>query len=106
MTSLRLDKPWRTRGEVARVPGQLGVFELADESGQVLLIGVADARSLFGLRSAIDDAFVQVDAAVKFRFESTAAYHTRYRELLMVYRADHGRLPVANPPLRLGTLHP
>lgn len=104
--ALRLDKPWRTRDEAGRLPGQLGVFELADATGNVLFIGVADARSLFGLRSAVADAFAAVAGAVQFRVESTSSYHTRYRELLMVYQADHGTLPVANAPMRLGRLHP
>lgn len=103
---IRLNKPWRARTELARVPGQVGVFELADEAGHVCFIGVADARSLFGLRSAIEAGFTAVPAAVSFRFESTSAYHTRYRELLMVHKADHGELPQANAPMRLGTLHP
>lgn len=106
MVSLRLEKPWRPRADVPRVPGQVGVFQLADADGEVLFIGVADARSLFGLRSAIDDALSRIPDAVSFRFESTSAYHTRYRELLMVYQADHGGLPAGNPPVRLGTLHP
>jgi hypothetical protein len=101
-----MDKPWRPCADVVQVPGQLGVFQLADAAGEVLFVGVADARSRFGLRSAIQDAFMRIPAAVSFRFESTSAYHTRYRELLMVHQADHGRLPSENPPMRLGTLHP
>ena len=104
--ALRIDKPWRPREEAAKLPGQLGVFELADTGGNVLFIGVADARSLFGLRSAVGEAFEKVAGAVKFRIESTSSYHTRYRELLMVYQADHGVPPAANVPMRLGTLHP
>jgi hypothetical protein len=104
--ALRINKPWRARSEAAQVPGQLGVFQLANAAGEILYIGVADARSLFGLRSAIADGFTMVEGATCFRFESTSAYHTRYRELLMVYQADHGGLPRANPAMKLGTLHP
>ncbi|MBM4202801.1 MAG: hypothetical protein FJ194_01445 [Gammaproteobacteria bacterium] len=103
---LCIDKPWQPREEAAKLPGQLGVFELADPSGKVLFIGVADARSLFGLRSAVGEAFETVAGAVQFRVESTSSYHTRYRELLMVYQADQGALPAANAPMRLGRLHP
>ena len=104
--SIRLDKPWRPRAEVVHLPGQLGVFQLADTSGAICFIGVADARSLFGLRSAVQAAFEQVPEASSFRIESTSAYHTRYRELLMIHVADHGALPPANPPIVLGRLHP
>lgn len=104
--SIRLEKPWRPRAEVSQLSGQLGVFQLADHDDQVVYIGVADARSLFGLRSAVDDAFKRLVDAVQFRVESTSAYHTRYRELLMVHVADHGALPPDNPKIALGRLHP
>lgn len=104
--SIRLEKPWRPRAEALQLSGQLGVFQLADNDGQVVYIGVADARSLFGLRSAVDDAFNRLATAVQFRVESTSAYHTRYRELLMIHVADHGALPPANPTIALGRLHP
>ncbi len=53
--AVRLDKPWGTftEQEVARVGGQLGVFELADEQGNVVYIGGAGGRSLFGLRGEL-----------------------------------------------------
>ena len=104
--SIRLEKPWRPRAEALQLSGQVGVFQLADHDGQVLYIGVADARSLFGLRSAVADAFNRLASAVQFRVESTSAYHTRYRELLMIHVADHGVLPPANPKIALGRLHP
>jgi len=104
--SIRLDKPWRPRVEAPQLSGQLGVFQLADASGLVMYIGVADARSLFGLRSAVQDAFERVPAACQYRVESTSAYHTRYRELLMIHVAEHGFLPPANPQIELGRLQP
>ena len=104
--SIRLEKPWRPRAEAPQLSGQLGVFQLADNEDQVVFIGVADARSLFGLRSAVADAFSRLTDAVQFRVESTSAYHTRYRELLMMHVADHGALPTANPKIALGRLHP
>lgn len=104
--SIRLEKPWRPRSEALQLSGQLGVFQLADADGVLVYIGVADARSLFGLRSAVADAFERLPMAVQFRVESTSAYHTRYRELLMIHVADHGALPPANPKIALGRLHP
>ncbi|MCP5181520.1 MAG: hypothetical protein H6993_03725 [Pseudomonadales bacterium] len=104
--ALTIDKPWRPADQVPQVPAQLGVFELADAAGVVVFIGVADARSLFGLRGAVADALQAVPGAAGFRYESTSAYHTRYRELLMVHQATHGALPVHNAPMQLGRLQP
>jgi hypothetical protein len=99
--SVRLNKPWRPLQAdlVAGLPGQLGVFEFADEHHAVIFIGRADARSRFGLRSAIAEAHATIPMARSFRVEITAAYHTRHLELLMAHQADHGALPVCNPPM-------
>ena len=53
---MRSDKPWLPLEEtqLERIGAQLGVFELGDESGRVLYIGAADARSLFGLRGELE----------------------------------------------------
>ncbi|MGI9643079.1 MAG: DUF7508 domain-containing protein [Acidimicrobiia bacterium] len=105
----RLTGTWRdgTEAVVAALPGQLGVFELAGDDGRTLFIGCADARSLFGLRSAVSAALAEVVDATRFRVEVTTAYHTRWRELLMVHRADHGALPRYNEqPPGLGRLSP
>ena len=50
---LRLDKPWRplTAEVVDRLPGQLGVYQIADAKGTIVYIGQAGARTAFGLRS-------------------------------------------------------
>ncbi len=103
---LHLDKPWIPLDEanVARIPGQLGVYQLADEGGQVQYIGFAGGRSLFGLRSELR---ARTGAAHSFRYEVNMQYQTRYRELLMLHRGAHGELPLLNqaePPLRLGRL--
>ena len=52
---LRLTKPWLdfTPERVAKVSGQLGVYQLATDDGSVLYIGYAGGRSLFGLRSEL-----------------------------------------------------
>ena len=53
--AIRLNKPWRALGnaEVASLPGQLGVYEIADGNGGVRFIGMAGGRSLFGLRGEL-----------------------------------------------------
>ena len=52
---LRLDKPWQplTAEAATRLPGQLGVYQVADAKGAILYIGQAGARSPFGLRSEL-----------------------------------------------------
>lgn len=91
---LHLDKPWLplTAEEVARLPGQMGVFQLADEGGRIIYIGFAGGKSLFGLRSELEK---RLRAAARFRFEVNNQYQTRWRELLMLHQA-HGALPALN----------
>jgi hypothetical protein len=107
---IRLAKPWTPLAPepIRALPGQLGVFELADGEARVLQIGYAGGRSLFGLRSAIDDARRQHRGAVSFRYEVTMQYLSRYQELLMLHKADHGTLPEGNAGERmtLGRLSP
>ena len=93
--AVELTKPWLDLNDeaVAKLPGQLGVYELADEAGQTIYIGFAGGRSLFGLRSELE---VHLGQAQKFRVEVTNAYRTRHRELLMAYHARHGVYPAAN----------
>ena len=107
--SIRLDKPWIPLGPdaVARVWGQLGVYEIADESGQVVFIGYAGGHSRFGLRGELESRCRTEPQGRAFRYEVNMSYLTRYRELLMAFEADHGRLPAQNErPSRLGRLHP
>jgi hypothetical protein len=107
--AVRCTSQWRgiDAASLAALPGQLGVFEFADASGDVIFIGRADARSLFGLRSEIAARAAEIAEARSLRLEITTAYHTRYLELLMVHRADHGALPRCNAPMpSLGRLSP
>lgn len=110
--AIRITKPWSplTRENASALPGQLGVYELADESGQVVAIGFAGGRSLFGLRGELLKMVeAPPEAATQFRVEVNTVYQTRYRELLMVHVADHGALPAfnrENPPENLGRLSP
>ncbi len=108
---LRLDKPWQplTAETAARLPGQLGVYQVADGHGAVLYIGQAGARSPFGLRSELQREFNERGAGCQFRVEVNQQYRSRWFELLMVHQADHGNLPpdnARNPPPNLGRLSP
>jgi hypothetical protein len=95
---------------VRALPGQLGVYQLADSTGRIVHIGFAGGRSLFGLRSELERALAERSGgAVRFRTEVNQQYTSRYQELLMLHVADHGSLPVVNqadPPPRLGRLSP
>jgi len=107
--AVRSTKPWRPIDSAAleALPGQLGVFELADANGEVVFIGCADARTLFGLRGEVAARAAAAPEARAFRIEVTTAYHTRHLELLMAFQADHGRLPIRNEPVpSLGRLSP
>jgi hypothetical protein len=107
---LRLDKPWLPlcREALARLPGQLGVYQIADTEGDVVFIGFAGGRSRFGLRGELQAQLERRgEGRHRFRCEVNMQYTTRHRELLMLHRADHGRLPAENPePPRLGRLRP
>jgi hypothetical protein len=108
---LRLDKPWRplTAEEAGRLPGQLGVYQIADAKGAVLYIGQAGARATFGLRSELQREFAERGPGCQFRVEVNMQYRSRWFELLMVHKADHGSLPpdnARNPPPNLGRLSP
>ncbi len=106
---VRLGKPWTplTPEAAAAVGGHLGVYELADVDGGVVRVGYAGGASRFGLRGVLADHAARGDAAA-FRYEVTTSYLSRYRELLMVHLADHGRLPDGNAdePGRVGRLRP
>jgi hypothetical protein len=109
---VRLEAPWRqlSSAEVARLRGQLGVYELADGDGRTVLIGCAGGRCPFGLRGELERHLEEAGrtGARQFRVEVTMAYLSRWRELLMVHHHDHGSLPHLNPedPARLGRLSP
>ena len=103
---LHLDKPWQelTAERVAKLPGQMGVFQLGTDSGEVTYIGFAGGKSLFGLRSELQK---RIGAAPRFRYEVNNQYQTRWRELLMLHQAAHGALPELNrrePVPKLGRL--
>jgi hypothetical protein len=106
-----MTKPWAplTPEMVERLSSQLGVYQIQDSSGQVVFIGYAGGRSLFGLRGELKKELAGRDVGHSFRFEVNMQYMTRYKELLMVHAADHGELPMDNRksrPPRLGRMNP
>lgn len=107
---MRLTEPWLTRDEaLACLHGNLGVFQLADSAGKVVFIGFAGGLSKFALLGEVREAFEVHGIATQVRYEITSAYHTRYRELLMLHIADHGAWPTLNDDtsdITLGQLSP
>jgi hypothetical protein len=83
------------------------VYQLGDATGTVVRSGYAGGASRFGLARVLGDPATAGDA-VRFRYEFTTAYLSRYRELLMVHLADHGHLPPGNQDEvgGVGRIHP
>ena len=108
---IRLEKPWvdLTTENITPLPAQLGVYHIADADGTLLVIGYAGGRELFGMRSALERELEKLDGEPgQFRFEFNHNYMSRFDELLMIHRADHGDLPAANDAeaTRVGRLSP
>ncbi len=107
---MRLTKPWLdSAAALALLHGNLGVFQLGDAQGRVVFIGYAGGNSKFGLQGAVREALAAHSDATSVRYEITTAYHTRYRELLMLHIADFGAQPAGNDAedgVTLGQLSP
>ena len=84
----------------------MGVYQLADSSGEVCYIGFAGGLSLQGLRCEVVERAAALPGVSHYRVEVTTAYQTRFRELLMVHIADHGEYPQHNDEIKLGRLNP
>jgi len=105
--SVRLEKPWIqfSKERISSLAGHLGVYQLGNAEKEIIYIGLADARSKFGLRGELEKWFGEPALAINFfRFEVTMAYRTRYLELIQVFLSDFGRLPEANIHLDVKTL--
>ena len=107
-----MDKPWVPLNEesLATIASHLGVYQLANDAGEILYIGVADARTRFGLKGELAKAMdAPLAGATRFRVEVNMSYRTRHAELLQAFQHDYGRLPEANTdidPRMLGRLRP
>src|SRR5262252_867957 len=97
--SIRLEKSWidLTQENVAELRAELGVYQIADERGEVVFIGYAGGRSLFGLKGELQSALGRYRGRkLRFRVEVTSQYLSRHEELLMIHKHDHGDLPRDN----------
>lgn len=105
--AVRLNKTWvpLDKEHVDKVAAHLGVYQLGNKRGDILYIGVADARSRFGLKgeltSQLNDKFTD---ATCFRIEVNMSYRTRHLELLQAFVHDHERLPACNIEIDMASL--
>jgi hypothetical protein len=113
-----LNKPWTPYrpGDERALPGNLGVYEIGDDAGNVLYVGYAGGRTRFGLRETIPACFDAMNPnpvlrarARAYRYEVNQMYMTRWIDLLTRHRDAHGRPPEGNeassePLPRLGRL--
>ena len=106
--SIRLEKPWLPldRDHIDRLLGQLGVYQIVDADDRIVYMGFAGGRSLFGLRSELQAELEKRGPGFRFRYEVNMQYQTRWRELLMVYVADHGAPQPENADVQIGRLSP
>ena len=105
--AVRMDKPWvaLTPENVRKLAAHLGVYQLGNADGDILYIGVAGGRSLFGIKGELERIVEQAPpGATHFRHEVTMAYRTRHIELLQAYVNDHGGLPAANTDVDISSL--
>ena len=105
--SIRLDKPWIefSKQSIDRVTGHLGVYQLANAGKEIIYIGIAGARTRFGLRGELQKWLELDDIATSFfRLEVTMAYKTRHGELLQIFLHDFKRLPLANKNLNVKSM--
>ena len=98
--ALRIRRNWQVleAAIVQAVPAQVGVYELSDADGRVLIVGYAGGRSLFGLRGELQRELAARGPGHSFRWEATSTYLSRLDELLMLHLGENGALPPDNPP--------
>lgn len=93
-------EPWLTLGpgEVKAVPATEGVYQLADEGKEIILIAGAP-----NLRQALEGHQKGVDARVQgasyFSYEEHRLYTMRESELLQQFLQQHGCMPKGNEEL-------
>lgn len=109
--SPRLHSEWFELNEAnaKRAGGYMGVYEIRKAGGETVLMGFAGGHSRLGLRGELErEVASHLGSPYEFRVEVNNGYITRYCEILMVFRRDHGVLPAENAddPCSLGRLDP
>ena len=87
------------------------MFQFANQAGEVIYIGFAGGKSIYGLKGEVTVLAERISEATQVRSEVNTAYQSRFRELLMVHVADCGELPKYNiklghQPAKLGRMSP
>ena len=87
------------------------MFQFANQAEEVIYIGFAGGKSIYGLKGEVTALAEQISEATLVRSEVNTAYQSRFRELLMVHVADCGELPKYNielnhQPAKLGRMSP
>ena len=108
---IRLEKNWEILNStsIEALPGQLGVYQIADKDGQIISVGYAGAKEPFGIRSALErEILLHGNVGTQFRYEFTSNYRSRWDEMLMLHIYDYGELHEhqRNESSRVGRLHP
>jgi len=107
LVSIRLDKPWTefSKQSVSLLTGHLGVYQLGNAREEIIYIGVANARSRFGLRGELEKWLTIHGIEISFfRVEVTMAYKTRHAELMQTFLHDFKRLPLVNGSMNVTSL--
>ena len=105
--AVRFDKPWIEIAQgLSLLRGQMGVFQLADHDQNIVFVGYAGGKSLHGLKGEVSQRIDNHANAIFMRYEITTSYLSRYKEILMVHKADFGELPEHAPEVKLGRLSP
>ena len=77
---IRLEKNWEIldSARIKALPGQLGVYQIADEDEQIISVGYAGAKEPFGIRSALErEILLHGNVATQFRYEFTSNYQSK-----------------------------
>ncbi len=85
----------------------LGVYQISNAAHDVVYIGYAGGRSLWGLRGALQAQLAERGEGFNFRVEVNHQYLSRWEELLKIHKGDHGTVPSGNEshrPRRIGQL--
>ncbi len=107
--SIRLEKSWQplSADVVKSVAAQLGVFQVSNDEQEIIYIGYAGGKSVWGLRGALQEQLASLGDGHYFRIEINQQYLSRWEELLKIHMGDHGALPPGNTdhrPRRIGKL--
>ena len=105
--AISLEKPWISSDRLNEVlAGHMGVFQLANDSDQIIFIGFAGGKSPGGLRLEVAKMMAAFPDAESFRYEITTSYWSRFKELMSLHWAEHKSYPKLNERTQVGRISP